>query len=396
MSVSALAIAQHLIRCPSVTPADAGALTYLDSLLAAHGFITHRLRFSDGNGPPIDNLYARFGTASPNLVFAGHTDVVPPGDTSRWRFDPFSGSLADDMLWGRGACDMKGGIAAAAAAVLGFLADNPRPPGSLSFLITGDEEGLAVNGTSKVLAWAKQQGETFDHCLLAEPTNPNALGDMMKIGRRGSLTGVLEVEGKQGHVAYPHLADNPIDHLIRILDRLTSEALDNGTPHFDPSNLEITTIDVGNPASNVIPGKARAVFNIRFNDRWTPSSLAEEIERRARLAAGTAHVILHFAPTNAEAFLSAPGPFSTLVGRAVHAVTGREPALSTSGGTSDARFIRLHCPVVEFGLVGKTMHAVDERVAIADLDQLTAIFRHVLEGYFELDRHRAGPDAGKS
>jgi len=279
---------------------------------------------------------------------------------------------------------MKGGIAAAVAAVLGFLAESPRPSGSLSFLITGDEEGPAVNGTIKMLAWAKERGEVFDHCLLAEPTNPQALGDMVKIGRRGSLTGILEVEGKQGHVAYPHLADNPIGHLIRILDRLTREPLDTGTLHFDASNLEITTIDVGNPASNVIPGKARAVFNIRFNDLWTPQRLAEAIGRRARSAAGEARYVLHFEPTNAEAFLTAPGAFSQLVARAVHAVTGREPKLSTSGGTSDARFISLYCPVVEFGLVGKTMHAVDERVSLAELDQLTAIFRRLLDGYFAM------------
>jgi succinyl-diaminopimelate desuccinylase len=382
VSVSAVAIAQQLIRCPSVTPVDGGALAYLDGLLSAHGFATHRLRFADGAGPAVDNLYARFGEAQPHLVFAGHTDVVPPGDSTQWRFDPFSGTLADDMIWGRGACDMKGGIAAAVAAVLAFLAETPRPAGSLSFLITGDEEGPAVNGTIKMLAWAKERGEVFDHCLLAEPTNPQALGDMIKIGRRGSLTGILEVEGKQGHVAYPHLADNPIGHLIRILDRLTREPLDNGTPHFDASNLEVTTIDVGNPASNVIPGKARAVFNIRFNDLWTPQRLAEEISRRVWSAAGAARYVLHFEPTNAEAFLTAPGAFSELVERAVHAVTGREPKLSTSGGTSDARFIRLYCPVVEFGLVGKTMHAVDERVSLAELDQLTAIFRRLLDGYF--------------
>lgn len=374
-------IACELIRCPSVTPKDGGALDALGRRLSEAGFSVERIRFSEPGWPDIDNLYARIGARAPTLVFAGHTDVVPPGDAAQWRFDPFSGELADGMLWGRGAVDMKGGVAAGIAAALDFLERAPLR-GSIAFLITGDEEGPAVNGTKKLLDWAKARGETFDHCLLAEPTNPDALGDMVKIGRRGSLSGNLVVRGTQGHVAYPNLADNPIRPLLRILDALMAQPLDAGTEHFDPSNFEVTSVDVGNPAVNVIPAEARAAFNIRFNDRWTSASLAKEISARVDAASGGARVALDFAPTNAEAFLTRPGPFVDLVRTAIHAQTGREPALSTTGGTSDARFIKDVCPVVEFGLVGRTMHAVDERTSIADLEALAAIFGRVLDAYF--------------
>jgi succinyl-diaminopimelate desuccinylase len=381
--LSPLRLAQDLLRCPSVTPAEGGALAYLEGVLGGAGFTVHRPVFSAPGTPDVENLYARYGAARPCLVFAGHTDVVPPGDPGRWRHGPFSGQVEGGELFGRGAVDMKGGIACMAAAALSYLADRPEPPGSIAFLITGDEEGPAVNGTVKLLAWAAERGERFDHCVLGEPTNPNRLGDMIKIGRRGSLTGHLVVHGTQGHVAYPHLADNPIRGLMRLADALLAAPLDAGTAHFDASNLELTSVDVGNPAANVIPAEARATFNIRFNDLWSPDSLGEEIARRLREAAGNAiRHTLTFEPTNAVAFLTRPDRFTALVADAIEAETGLRPALSTTGGTSDARFIKDYCPVLEFGLVGQTMHQVDERVAVADLDRLAAIYRRLLDHYF--------------
>ncbi len=374
----AVALTQALIRCRSVTPADGGALPMLADVLRQAGFAVHLVSFGDPGEPEVLNLYARAGTAAPYLVFAGHTDVVPPGDTTAWRHDPFGGELADGAIWGRGACDMKGGVAAAVAAALAHIDKNGMPNGSLGFLITGDEEGPAVNGTTKLLEWALARGERFDACLLGEPTNPEAMGDMIKIGRRGSLTGDLVVLGRQGHVAYPRRANNPIPHLLRLLARLTDRPLDAGTAHFDPSNLEVVNLDVGNPSANVIPGEAKARFNIRFNDTWTPDTLEAEIRSRIEEPAGDARYTLTFQPCNAPAFLTDPGAFSALVTSAVEAETGRLPALSTTGGTSDARFIASHCPVVEFGLVGQTMHAVDECAAIADVDRLTAIFERVI------------------
>ncbi|MGY2046955.1 succinyl-diaminopimelate desuccinylase [Methylobacterium sp. JK268] len=381
---SPLALTQGLIRCPSVTPAEGGALGYLADLLGAAGFVVERPVFSEPGTPDVENLYARIGTAGPCLLLAGHTDVVPPGDPSLWRHDPFGGVVEGGEVHGRGAVDMKGGIACLTAAALAFLADRgPDFGGSLAFLVTGDEEGPAVNGTVKLLGWARERGERFDHCILAEPTNPDALGDMIKIGRRGSLSAVLTVQGVQGHVAYPHRAENPIPGLIRLAGALLAAPLDEGTAHFDASNLEFTTIDVGNPATNIIPAQARAVFNIRFNDLWTPQSLEAELRRRLDGAAGNAvRYRLDVQPTNAVAFLTQPDAFVDLVTQAVEAETGRRPALSTTGGTSDARFIKEACPVIEFGLVGQTMHQVDERAAVADLDRLTAIFRRVLEAYF--------------
>jgi succinyl-diaminopimelate desuccinylase len=379
---NALDLCRALIRCPSVTPADAGSLPLLETLLKDHGFATHRVKFADADLPSIDNLYARIGTTAPYLIFAGHTDVVPIGDPAAWRFDPFSAELSEDMVWGRGASDMKGAIAAFATAAIGFIATHGTAKGSIGFLITGDEEGPAVNGTAKLLAWAKEKGETFDHCLLGEPTNPEVLGDMLKIGRRGSLNGTLIVDGKQGHVAYPQRADNPIPHLLALLQALLTPPLDHGTSHFDPSNLEIVTVDVGNEATNVIPARAQARFNIRFNDLWTPQTLAAELEHRCAKMAGGAHYKLVFEPCNALAFVTEPNRFTDLVAAAIEKRTGRAPKLSTSGGTSDARFIRAYCPVVEFGLVGATMHMVDERVAVADIETLTAIYADILESYF--------------
>jgi succinyl-diaminopimelate desuccinylase len=378
---SALDVARALVAFPSVTPDDAGALTYVQRLLAEAGFAVEIVSFAEAGTPTIANLWARFGRDAPNLVFAGHTDVVPPGDAARWRFPAFSATLADGALWGRGVADMKGGVAAALAAALRFVARGAFK-GSISFLLTGDEEGPAVNGTVKLLEWARSRGERFDHCLLGEPTSQATLGDTIKHGRRGSLTGRLTLIGKQGHVAYPHLADNPIRALAPVLEALQAPPLDSGTADFDPSNLEIVSVDVGNPATNVIPGEARLVFNVRFNDRWTPATLSAEIERRVAAAAKGARYSLAFDPTNAVAFLTAPGPFTDLVARAIEETTGVKPKLSTSGGTSDARFIKSACPVVEIGLVGATMHAVDERVAVDDLEALSRVYERALELYF--------------
>lgn len=382
-SADPVALAEALIRCPSVTPDEAGALAFCEKVLAEAGFATERVTFSTPGTPDVENLYARYGTGAPYLLFAGHTDVVPPGDAGRWRHDPFSGTVEDGILYGRGACDMKGGVAAMLAAAIRFVTANPGFGGSVGFLLTGDEEGPAVNGTVKLLEWAKARGERFDHCILGEPTNPKHLGDMIKIGRRGSLTGHLTVHGRQGHVAYPHLADNPVHGMVRLISALLAEPLDAGTAHFAPSNLEMTTFDVGNPASNVIPAEARATFNIRFNDTWLPATLAAEIERRLAAAAGNAvRYEVAFAPTNATAFVTEPGDFVTLVQDAVEAHTGRRPALSTTGGTSDARFIKDHCPVIEYGLVGETMHQVDECARVSDIEALTAIYETVLGRYF--------------
>ncbi|MHB2166672.1 succinyl-diaminopimelate desuccinylase [Alsobacter sp. R-9] len=380
----AVALTQALVRCPSVTPAEGGALALLAEVLAAEGFAVSRPVFSEPGTPDIENLYARIGEGVPCLVFAGHTDVVPPGDEGRWTHPPFSGAIAGDELHGRGVVDMKGGVAASvAAAIRHCRAHGGRPAkGSIAFLITGDEEGPAVNGTVKLLDWAKARGERFDHCILGEPTNPDALGDMIKIGRRGSLTGRIVVEGRQGHVAYPHLAANPIPALVAMLAALKAAPLDAGTAHFDPSNLEVTTVDVGNSATNVIPATARATFNIRFNDVWTPATLADEIRRRLAAAAGDATWSVTFDPTNATAFVTEPGPFVAFMVDAVEAATGRRPVLSTTGGTSDARFIKDVCPVLEFGLVGQTMHQVDERASLSDIRSLADIYLAVIDRYF--------------
>ncbi|GGH08847.1 succinyl-diaminopimelate desuccinylase [Alsobacter metallidurans] len=380
-----VALTQALIRCPSVTPHEAGALQLLADVLAKAGFETHLLTFSEPGTPDVQNLYARIGREAPCLLFAGHTDVVPPGDESRWTHAPFGGDIVDGVLYGRGATDMKSGVAASVSATLRWLASHGgRPPrGSIAFLLTGDEEGPAVNGTVKLLEWAHARGERFNFCVLGEPTNPNALGDMIKIGRRGSLTGEITVEGTQGHVAYPDLAENPIRGLVRLLDALMAKPLDAGTAQFGPSNLEFTTVDVGNPSTNVIPASARAVFNVRFNDLWTHETLADEIRRRLAEAAGNAvRYDVAFRPSNAPAFLTPPGAFVSLAADAVEAVTGRRPALSTTGGTSDARFIKDYCPVIEFGLVGKTMHKVDENADVADIEALTGIYEEMIRRAF--------------
>jgi succinyl-diaminopimelate desuccinylase len=373
-------IARALIRCKSVTPAEGGALAYLSQLLSGAGFTVRRLAFSEPGTPDVENLFAKIGSGAPHLAFAGHTDVVPPGEATSWTHPPFAGEIADGALYGRGAVDMKGAIACFASAALDYIAERKSLNGTISFLITGDEEGPSINGTPKLLAWAKDQGERFDHCIVGEPTSAASVGDTLKIGRRGSQSGTLTVTGRQGHVAYPERAENPIRALLKMLAKL-QEPLDAGSAHFSPSNLEITSIDVGNPTVNLIPAEARARFNVRFNDHYTNARLRSLLEQRCRAAAPDAGFRLDWEP-GGESFITAPGPFVDLVSRAAREVAGRQPALSTSGGTSDARYIKDHCPVVELGLIGDTMHAVDERVPLADLQRLAAIYRRVIELYF--------------
>src|SRR6201990_1567901 len=380
----ALAIAQALIRCPSVTPLDAGALSVLEGLLKPAGFDIQRVTFSEPGYADIDNLYARIGSEAPHITFAGHTDVVPAGDESAWTHGAFSGEVKNGMLYGRGAVDMKGGIACSVAAVLQYLADHDgKPKGSISFLITGDEEDISVNGTIKLLKWCAERGEKFDHCVLGEPSNVEVLGDCIKVGRRGSQSGTLFVDGVQGHVAYPHRAANPVPDIARLIVAISDEPLDRGSAQFQASNLEFTSVDVGNTATNVIPGRARARFNIRYNDLHTQASLRELVETRLDKAAGNrikTHIV--WEPSNSNVFLTKPGPFTDVAVDAIGQVTGRKPALATTGGTSDARFISSYCPVIEFGLLGQTMHQVDERAAVSDIEKLTRIYRGILERYF--------------
>ncbi|GLQ05444.1 succinyl-diaminopimelate desuccinylase [Sneathiella chinensis] len=377
-------LTQELMRCPSVTPTDAGVLNVLQAALEKIGFECHRLVFSDDNTPDVENLYARFGTKGPNFCFAGHTDVVPPGDLHAWTVDPFDSIIRDGKLYGRGAADMKAAVACFAAAAQRFVKSRKGAfDGSISLLITGDEEGPAINGTRKVLEWMSEQGEHIDHCVVGEPTNPNELGEMVKIGRRGSFTGFLTVEGTEGHVAYPHLADNPVPHLVAMMQALDQMHLDDGSEHFQPSNLEFTTADVGNPATNVIPKFARATFNIRFNTHHSLDGLDEKIRAlldgiaAERGASYTLKVL-----KNSEPFLTQEGDFSKLVAGSIEKHVGLRPELSTTGGTSDARYIKNYCPVVEFGLVGQTMHKIDEHVPVGDIEMLADIYTSILEGYF--------------
>jgi succinyl-diaminopimelate desuccinylase len=380
----AVSITRDLVRCPSVTPADAGALGVLENILKAAGFEVHRVTFSEPGTADIDNLYARIGERAPHLSFAGHTDVVPAGDEDAWSHGAFSGDIKDGFLYGRGAVDMKGGIACSVAAVLEYLAHHGgKPKGSISFLITGDEEAISVNGTVKLLQWVAARGEKFDHCVLGEPSNVETLGDCIKVGRRGSLSGTLYVDGVQGHVAYPHRAANPVPDIAGLVVALSQEPLDHGSAQFQASNLEFTSIDVGNTASNVIPAQARAKFNIRFNDLHTQDSLRTLVEQRMTKAAGNrvrARIVWEYC--NANVFVTKPGAFTDLAVAAIEEVAGRKPELSTSGGTSDARFISNYCPVIEFGLVGQTMHQVDERTPVSDLERLTKIYRGILDRYF--------------
>jgi len=383
MASDPVRLLQDLIRCPSVTPAEGGALAYLDGVLAEAGFTVDRPVFSEAGTPDVENLFATIGSGAPHFVFAGHTDVVPPGDEAHWSHDPFGGDIVDGMLYGRGAVDMKGGIAAFAAAALDFLAEGGLKQGTISLLITGDEEGPSINGTVKLLDWAAKKGHRFDAAIVGEPTNPERLGDAIKIGRRGSLSGTITVQGRQGHVAYPHLAVNPIPQLMKLIRRLTAEALDHGNERFDASNLEFIGLDVDNKAWNVIPAEASARFNIRFNDEWNRDTLEAWLRSRLQEAAGNEiDFELELVPTGSASFLTHSDKLIGTLSDAVEASTGRRPALSTSGGTSDARFIKDYCPVVEFGLVGQTMHQIDERVSVADLQTLTAIYRGFLEQYF--------------
>jgi succinyl-diaminopimelate desuccinylase len=375
-----VALTQDLIRCPSITPDEGGALDLLQMVLEGLGFTCHRLPFSETGTPDVDNLYARLGKAAPNLCFAGHTDVVPTGPVDQWSNDPFSGEVRDGVVHGRGAADMKGAIACWIAAVSRRLDRGPIP-GSVSLLITGDEEGPAINGTAKMLHWLVEQDETLDACITGEPTNPETLGEMIKIGRRGSLNGMLTVAGVQGHAAYPHLADNAAHRLIALLGALTAEPLDEGSEHFQPSVLQVTGIESGMEAANIIPGSARAAFNVRFNDLHTSDSLTALL--RGKLDGVAAGVVWDLdINVSGESFYTPPGPLSDLVGAAVEKVLGVRPELSTTGGTSDSRFIKNYCPVLDFGLVGQTMHKIDERVAIADIEHLTAIYHAVIDNYF--------------
>ena len=370
-----VSLTADLVRCPSVTPEEGGALSLLENLLAEAGFACTRM---PRNG--VDNLYARYGEAGPVLGFNGHTDVVPVGEG--WTVDPFGGAISDGKLYGRGACDMKSGVAAFVCAALGYVRENPTPDGSLAILITGDEEGPGVDGTVAILEWMAERGEALDHCIVGEPTCPERMGEMIKIGRRGSMTVYLTATGAQGHAAYPHRARNPLPPLIGLLDRMAQWTLDEGTAQFDPSTLSIVTVDTGNPANNVIPGEARATVNIRFNDAHSSETLTETIRDMAREAGIEGVGIAMEIKVSGESFVTEPDGFTALVRRAVTAETGIEPVLSTSGGTSDARFIRRIAPVLEFGLVGQSMHKADEHVAVQDIETLERVYRRVIEGYF--------------
>jgi succinyl-diaminopimelate desuccinylase len=375
--IDAVNLTRELIRKPSVTPADAGAMDLVEQTLAGLGFACRRMRFGE-----IENLYARYGSARPNLCFAGHTDVVPVGDVAAWSKDAFAADVTDGVLIGRGAVDMKSAIAAFAAAAAKAIAAG-QVTGSLSFLITGDEEGVALDGTKKVVEALAAEGEAIDHCVVGEPTSAETFGDMVKVGRRGSINAEIEVTGVSGHVAYPHRAANPTPVLIRLLAALQARRLDEGYPEFQPSNLEVTWIEVPNTATNVIPGVARARLNIRFNPNHTGQSLADWIAVEAGKAAEGTKCQVKVAPQiSGEAFLTEPGPFTDLVAAAVADVSGRPPELSTTGGTSDARFIRALCPVVELGLVGKTMHQVDERAPVAEIEMLQAVYERLIARYF--------------
>jgi succinyl-diaminopimelate desuccinylase len=378
--IDAIALAQKLIRCPSVTPVDGGALDVLVAALQPLGFSCHRLRFEESGTPGVENLYARLGTASPHFCFAGHSDVVPPGEG--WAQSPFSATILDDILYGRGAADMKSALAAFLAAAERVLANGP-PKGSISLLITGDEEGPAINGTAKLLAWLEARGERIDHCVVGEPTSVAHAGDTLKIGRRGSINFQVTVTGVQGHVGYPQKAVNPIPALASLVTQLGAQPLDKGNAHFDASTLAFTSMDVGNLATNVIPAEARAAFNIRFNDKHTPESLLGwAMDRADRIAKETGTTITFSHSVSGTSFLTQPGKFTQLVSDTVARVTGQAPVFSTSGGISDARFIKDHCPVVELGLVGATMHKTDECVALSEIRSLTDIYAQLLTDYF--------------
>jgi succinyl-diaminopimelate desuccinylase len=376
-----IALAQALIRCPSVTPEDAGAIAVVEAALKPLGFACHRVRLQAPGTAAIENLYARIGSAAPNFCFAGHTDVVPPGDARLWRHGPFAAEIHDGVLYGRGAADMKSAVAAFAGAAAKFLADG-KPKGSISLLITGDEEGPGTNGTKAMLDWLAERGERLDHCVVGEPTATARAGDTIKIGRRGSINTRVTVSGTQGHVGYPQRAVNPIPAMAKLIEAL-SPPLDEGTAHFDPSTLAFTTVDVGNPAANVIPAEVRAQFNIRFNDLHSGDSLKAHIARVASdVAQKTATRIACDSIVGGEVFLTPPGPFVTLLSEALTRMNNEAPELSTTGGTSDARFIKNHCPVAEIGLPGGTMHMADECAPVAEILKLADIYGEILRAYF--------------
>lgn len=382
--MSVIEIAKQLIKCPSVTPADAGAQDYLGKYLQSLGFEIFHLPFGD-----VPNLFARIGSGAPHVCYAGHTDVVPPGPAGQWTYGPFNPTIADGKLYGRGASDMKGSVAAFAAAAAAYIQQNGAPKGSISMLITGDEEGPATHGTVKVLEWMAQHGHIPDACLVGEPTNPDHLGQEIKIGRRGSLSGTITVNGKQGHVAYPHLADNPVPRLAKLVDVLASHKFDQGTEYFQPTNLEVVSIDVGNTASNVIPGQGKAKFNVRFNDQWrvknkgkdNTRSIDQEI-RKILDTVGTPYE-LEFTESDSRSFLTSPGKWTEMVRQAVIDVTGKTPAYTTNGGTSDARFVVEYCPVVEFGPINATIHQINENAGVQVLEDLTRVYVRLLELYFK-------------
>jgi succinyl-diaminopimelate desuccinylase len=377
-----VALAQALIRCPSVTPKDAGALGVLVEVLKPLGFACERLAFEEPGTPRTENLYAQVGTGAPLFCFAGHTDVVPPGDGKLWQHDPYGAVIEDGVLYGRGTADMKGAVAAFASAAARHLAKGPLK-GSIALLITGDEEGDAINGTQKVLGWLKDKAVKLDHCIVGEPSSVSTVGDHLKVGRRGSLNFFITVEGTQGHAAYPDKALNPIPALADFVMRMTALQLDDGTQLFEPSTLSFTSVDVGNPATNVIPAEARAIFNIRFNDRHTESSLRNQVVAIATdVAMETACTFQVETDCSGEAFVTEPGPFTKMIKDTVQAVTGASPAFSTGGGTSDARFIKDFCPVVELGLTNATMHKANEGVPVADIEKLTEIYTALLDAYF--------------
>ena len=384
-------ICVELVRAPTVTPAAGAALDVLERYLAPAGFSVDRPTFADPGSEPVENLFAAIGSGERHLTLAGHVDVVPPGAEERWTHPPFSAAIVDGVLYGRGAVDMKGGLAAMVAAALRFVAKRGRDfGGRLSFLVTGDEEGAAVNGTAKLLEWAAARGERFTAAIVGEPTSARELGDQIKIGRRGSFSATIVVEGTQGHAAYPELADNPVRGLTQLLYRLQASPLDSGSEHFGPSSLEVVSVDVGNTAWNVIPAKAVARFNSRYNNRWTRDTLIAEVERRLASAASdpalSARLPIRWTlmpePPSSDVFLTRDESLIGLVSSAIETVMGRRPALSTGGGTSDARFVKNYCPVVDFGPVGSTMHQIDERIPLAEIERTAEIYEAILEAYF--------------
>jgi len=386
--IDPIELAQSLIRCPSITPLDAGAINVLRKTLESLGFKCYVKRFSSDGSDEVTNLYARIGKSGPNFCFAGHTDVVPTGATENWNNDPFAGNIVDGNLFGRGAADMKSAIAAFVSAVSRFCSQYGDPlawknSGSISLLITGDEEGPAINGTRRLLEWLNEKGEKIDACIVGEPTNQRKIGDMVKIGRRGSLVCKVSVYGVQGHTAYPDLAENPIHLLLNMLQSLVADPIDNATEHFQPSTIQISSFDVGNTASNVIPASATARFNIRFNDNHTSESLTKWIDKKLsdNIGDGNAHYKTKIHVTG-ESFITPPGSLTENIVSAIESVSNSTPQLSTTGGTSDARFIKNYCPVVEFGLVGLTMHQANENVACADIETLSKIYKKTLENYF--------------